>query len=58
MTGVQTCALPILQREKIEAKELIAGEVGGLALKTEKKTALEVGDKLEFFERKEVKKKL
>ncbi len=47
-----------VQREKIEAKELIAGEVGGLALKTEKKTALEVGDKLEFFERKEVKKKL
>lgn len=47
-----------VQREKIEAKELIAGEVGGLALKTEKKTTLEVGDKLEFFERKEVKKKL
>lgn len=47
-----------VQREKIEAKELIAGEVGGLALKTEKKATLEVGDKLEFFERKEVKKKL
>lgn len=47
-----------VQREKIEAKELIAGEIGGLALKTEKKILLEVGDKLEFFERKEVKKKL
>lgn len=47
-----------VQREKVEAKELIAGEIGGLALKTEKKTVLEVGDRLEFFERKEVKKKL
>jgi len=47
-----------VQREKVEAKELIAGEVGGLALKTEKKITLGIGDRLEFFERKEVKKKL
>lgn len=37
-----------VQKEKIEAKELIEGEIGGLALKTEKKMVPEVGDKLEF----------
>lgn len=40
-----------VQKERIEAKELIEGEVGGLALKTEKKINAEVGDKLEFFTR-------
>ncbi len=47
-----------VQKERIETKELIAGEIGGLALKTEKKINLEVGDTLEFFERKTIKKKL
>ncbi len=47
-----------VQKEKIETKELIEGEVGGLALKTEKKIALEVGDKLEFFTREMRKRKL
>lgn len=40
-----------VQKERIEAKELIEGEVGGLALKTEKKINAEVGDKMEFFTR-------
>lgn len=40
-----------VQKERIEAKELIEGEVGGLALKTEKKLNAVVGDKLEFFTR-------
>ena len=40
-----------VQKERIEAKELIEKEIGGLAMKTEKKIQLEVGDKLEFFTR-------
>ena len=47
-----------VQKDKIETKELIEGEVGGLALKTEKKIGLEVGDRLEFFTREVRKKKL
>jgi len=47
-----------VQKEKIEVDKLIEGEIGGLALKTEKKIALEIGDKLEFFTREEVRKKL
>lgn len=47
-----------VQKEKIEAKELIEGEIGGLALKTEKKMAPEVGDKLEFLTREMKKRKL
>ena len=45
-----------VQREKIDAKELVAGEIGGIALKTEKKVLMEVGDRLKFFVR-EMKKK-
>ena len=40
-----------VQKEKIDAKELIAGETGGLALKTTSKLTLEVGDRLKFFTR-------
>lgn len=47
-----------VQKEKIEAKELIEGEIGGLALKTEKKMVPEVGDKLEFLTREMKKRKL
>lgn len=47
-----------VQKERIEAKELIENEVGGLALKTEKKLALEVGDKLVFFTREKKQRKL
>ena len=45
-----------VQKERIEAKELIEGEVGGLALKTEKKINASVGDKLEFFVREKRKR--
>ncbi len=45
-----------VQKERIEAKELIEGEVGGLALKTEKKINANVGDVLEFFVREKRKR--
>ena len=47
-----------VQKERIEAKELIENEVGGLALKTEKKLNLVVGDRLEFFTREKRQRKL
>lgn len=47
-----------VQKERIEAKELIEGEVGGLALKTEKKIAAEIGDTLEFFTREKKRRTL
>ena len=47
-----------VQKERIEVKELIENEVGGLALKTEKKLSLEVGDRLEFFQRERKKRTL
>lgn len=47
-----------VQKERIEAKELIENEVGGLAMKTTKKINLTVGDKLEFFTRERRQRKL
>lgn len=47
-----------VQREKIEAKELVAGEIGGLALETEQKILLEVGDELVLVKREKRQKKL
>lgn len=47
-----------VQKERIDAKELIENEVGGLAMKTEKKFNLEVGDRLEFFTRERRQRKL
>jgi len=47
-----------LQREKIEAKEVIEGDLCGLNLKTHKKTLLEIGDTLEFFTREVVERHL
>ena len=46
------------QKEKTEVKELIAGETGGLALKTEHKTELQIGDRLKFFTRETKKRTL
>ena len=46
------------QKEKIEVKELIAGETGGLALKTESKIDLQIGDRLKFFTRESKKRTL
>ena len=45
-----------VQKEKIDVKELTAGETGGLALKTENKLQLQIGNRLKFFTR-EMKKK-
>lgn len=47
-----------VQKEKIDVKELVAGETGGLALKTAHKVQMEVGDKLKFFTRESRKKTL
>ena len=47
-----------VQKEKIEAKELIAGEIGGLSLETTKRIPLAIGDRLEFFTRETKKKTL
>ncbi len=47
-----------VQKEKIDVKELTAGETGGLALKTEHKFDLQIGDRLQFFTREAKAKKL
>ncbi len=47
-----------VQKEKIDVKELTAGETGGLALKTEHKLDLQIGDRLQFFTREAKAKKL
>ena len=47
-----------LQREKTEAREVFEGDLCGFSLKTQRKLALEVGDKLEFFTRELVTRTL
>lgn len=47
-----------VQRQQQEAKEVFEGEMCGLRLKVTKKVSIEEGDRLEFFERKLVKRKL
>lgn len=47
-----------VQRQQIEAKDVVEGEMCGLSLKTKKKFQLEIGDRLEFFTREIVKRKL
>ena len=47
-----------VQKEKIDVKELIEGEIGGIALKTEKKVQMEINDRIKFFTRQLIKKKL
>ena len=47
-----------VQKEKIDVKELAEGEVGGLALKTEHKIAVELDDRLKFFTRETKKRTL
>lgn len=47
-----------VQRGQTEAKEVTAGELCGLTLKTKKKLLLEEGDTLEFFTREVVKRTL
>ena len=47
-----------VQKEKMDVNELVAGETGGIAFKLEKKLVIEVNDRVEFFTRELVKKKL
>lgn len=47
-----------LQREKAESKEVFEGDLCGFSLKTHRKLALEIGDKLEFFTRELVTRTL
>lgn len=47
-----------VQRQQQEAKEVFEGEMCGLSMKTAKKVLLEEGDKLEFFTRELVKRRL
>lgn len=47
-----------VQRQHVEAKEVFEGEMCGMSLKTDRKLIVEEGDKLEFFTRELVKRKL
>ena len=47
-----------VQKEKMDVNELVAGETGGIAFKLEKKLVIEVNDRVKFFNRELVKKKL
>lgn len=47
-----------VQKEKMDVKELISGETGGLALKTTSRIDLAVGDRLHFFTREAKKRTL
>ncbi|MBR2993851.1 translation initiation factor IF-2 [Candidatus Saccharibacteria bacterium] len=47
-----------VQKEKIDVKELTAGETGGLALRTTSKIDLQIGDRLKFFTRESRKRTL
>ena len=47
-----------VQKEKMDVKELVSGETGGLALKTASKIDLQIGDRLKFFTRESKKRTL
>ena len=47
-----------VQMEKNKVDNLVAGETGGLALKTEHRIDLQIGDRLEFFTREAKKRTL
>ncbi len=47
-----------VQKEKIDVKELVAGETGGISLKLEKKLTVQINDRLKFFVRETRKRKL
>lgn len=47
-----------VQKEKMDVSELIAGETGGLALKTTSKIDLAINDRLKFFTREAKKRTL
>ncbi len=47
-----------VQKEKMDVDSLVAGETGGLALKTTSKVDLQIGDRLKFFTRETKKRTL
>ena len=47
-----------VQKEKMDVKELVEGETGGIALKLEKKLTMQIKDRLKFFVREKKKRKL
>lgn len=47
-----------LQKHKDDVKELIEGDMCGLSLATDRKIAIEIDDKLEFFKREVIARKL
>ncbi len=47
-----------VQKEKMDVDSLVAGETGGLALKTTSKIDLQIGDRLKFFVRETKKRTL
>ncbi len=47
-----------VQKEKMDVPELVEKEIGGLALKTEHKINLQIGDRLKLFTRETKKKRL
>lgn len=47
-----------VQKEKMDVKELVSGETGGLALKTTYKIDLQINDRLKFFTRETKKRTL
>ena len=47
-----------VQKEKMDVDSLVAGETGGLALKTTSKIDLQIGDRLKFFTRETKKRTL
>ena len=47
-----------VQKEKMDVDNLVAGETGGLALKTTSRIDLEIGDRLNFFTREAKKRTL
>ena len=57
-TGEEIGGVETVQREKLEVEKLMEGEIGGLAIKTEKRANIKVGDKVEFFTREVRRKKL
>ena len=47
-----------VQKEKMDVPELVEGEIGGLALSTEHKLVMEIDDRIKFFTRELVKRRL
>ena len=57
-TYIGEVGIASVQKEKMDVKELLEGETGGLALKTEHKITVELNDRLKFFTRETKKRTL